>query len=305
MIFNSPKIEDKVWVDEIISKASKEQTLICADIPFGTNFLWSGMYNIKICRYKDFIVKCFGNEEDVINFTYPIGVGDVFDTLKNMLNYAFTQDKKVVFSGLTKQQTEELNILFNNKITFEENRDYAEYVYNSEDLANLAGRKYHSKRNHISKFNKLYNYSFEEINDNNFNDVIEIADNWCENNKESINSGINHEYCAIKLALQNFEKLNLKGGLLRIDNKPVSMAIGEEISKEAFVVHFEKAVEGYNGLYTVINKLFSQTLVDYKYINREEDLGIEGLRKAKLSYKPTILVEEFTSEKIGKDYVIL
>ncbi len=305
MNLNPPKIEDKIWVDEIIKKVSEKKILLCSDIPFATSYLWQKMYNIKLCRYKDFIIKSFGDEEDTISFTYPLGVGDIKDAIENIKNYAFAQGKKIVFSGLSKEQTEEINSLYDNKIEFEENRDYAEYIYNSEDLATLAGRKYHSKRNHISKFTKQYNYTFEEITKDNFEDVMKITVGWCESNNSGENNGLKHEFCAIKTALDNFDILNLRGGILKIDDKPVSMAIGEEISKDAFVVHFEKAVDGYNGLYTMINKLFAQTLTEYKYINREEDLGIEGLRKAKLSYKPTILAEEYTSVKIGIEDGIL
>ena len=305
MQFKTPNIEDKIWVDEIIQKTENEQLLLNCDVPFATNFLWKKMYNIKIGRYKDFIVKSFGNEEDTINYSYPLGVGDEEEVIKEMILFAFKNDKKVLFSGVSKEQAKVVNQVYGGTLKFEENRDYAEYIYLSDDLANLAGRKYHSKRNHISKFMKMYNYSFEQINKDNAKDAIEVAQKWCNSNGLGDNNGLTHEFCAIKNAFKYYDELQLVGGILRIDGQAVAMTVGEKVSKDTFVVHFEKAVDGFNGLYTVVNQLFAKTLTQYKYINREEDLGIEGLRKAKLSYKPTILTQEFTSSLLRKQDGIL
>ncbi len=301
MMFKTPEIQDKMWVDEIIENIPKDTKIVSGDIPFATTFLWKDLYKIKISNHKGFYIKSFGEDENTINFTYPIGNGDVAPIVKDIVNYAFENGKNLCFKGISKEQTEKLIEIFGNKISFTEDRDYAEYIYLSEKLANLGGRKLHSKRNHISKFKKTYNYTFEIINENNKKDAMEVSKLWCEQNVLGQDNGLTHEYCAIKNAFHFYDELDLLGGIIRIDGNPVAMAVGEKISKDAFVIHFEKAVTGYDGLYAMINNEFAKILTDYTYINREEDLGIEGLRKAKLSYKPDILLEEFESNIITKD----
>ena len=112
---------------------------------------------------------------------------------------------------------------------------------------------------------------------------------------------IDDETCAINMAFRSFEELKLSGGLLRVDGKPVAFTVGEEINPEVYLLHFEKALSGYEGLYAAINHEYAANhLENYRYINREEDLGIEGLRKAKLSYNPAILLEKYSATLLSE-----
>lgn len=291
--FKEPTIEDRLWVNDLVERAGKERLLLSYDVAFGTNFVWRFMYNIKICRFKNFVLKTFGSSEGKVHYAFPVGTGDIKEAFTAMLEHAEETGLKPNFGGVTKEQMEWIEAHYPGKFAFSESRDYFEYIYLSEDLAQLRGRKYHGKRNHISKFKNTYDYSFELIDDSNKKDALYVSKLWCEQNVLGNDNGLSHEICAIRESFQYFDELEFKGAIIKIDGKPVAMTAGERVCDDVFVVHFEKALPGYDGLYAAINHFFAKELIQYKYINREEDLGIEGLRKAKLSYKPAVLLEEF------------
>lgn len=291
--FKKPELDDRLWVNEII----KNQNVMNCDAPFGTTFIWKDEYGTKICHFKNFYLVAYTFDEGYIYFDYPIGNGDVKEAVEFMIAYAEENNLKYCISASGEEQAENLRKILPDDFKEESKRDNAEYIYLSEKLAYLKGRKYHSKRNHFSTFTKSYNYTTEPLCEDNFEDALKVNDAWCMERGGHNGTGHISECCAIRTAFKYFEELGFSGMLLRVDGEPVAMTMGEEISKECYVVHFEKAISGVNGAYTAINKLFSSTLTDYKYINREEDMGIEGLRKAKLSYKPEILLEKFVFSK--------
>ena len=173
-------------------------------------------------------------------------------------------------------------------------RDQADYVYESEKLATLAGKKLHGKRNHINKFQKLYpNWSYEPLNDENMEECFQMALKWRNQNGCEEDPGKNAEMCVALNALRLYKELDQRGGVLRVDGQVVAFTIGEELCEDTFVVHIEKAFADIDGAYPMINQQFVQhECTGYQYVNREDDAGSEGLRKAKLSYRPAFLVEK-------------
>ncbi len=173
-------------------------------------------------------------------------------------------------------------------------RDSFEYIYSREDLAGLSGKKYHSKRNHISSFKKKYNWSYEDLTKDNAADVLKLLTHWYNSYTEKAAETMEIEEKGIIKILTGPEIDGVRGGVLRVDRNIIAFTLGCEISDSVFDVNFEKALIEYDGAYAMINQQFVlNQLSSYKYINREEDMGIEGLRKAKLSYKPQILLEKF------------
>ncbi len=172
-------------------------------------------------------------------------------------------------------------------------RDAFDYIYLQEDLANLSGKKYHSKRNHISAFSKQYDWQFKSITKENISDVLKCAEEWYSQNSDRFDKYMQCEKEGIKLILENMDLLEVRGGAIYIGGKVVAFTLGSPINREVFDIHIEKALSQYATAYTVINNEFAKMLTDYKYINREDDLGLEGLRKAKLSYKPHILLKKY------------
>lgn len=292
--FKKPELSDRLWVKEI----TNGQNILNCDAPFGTTYIWQNEYGTKICRFKDFYIVAYTFDEGSIYFDFPIGKGDLREVLDFMINYAESNGLNYSISASGSEQAELLSgFLSTDKYNETTNRNNAEYIYLSENLAYLKGRRFHSKRNHIANFKKTYKYTTEPLNKSNFDDALKVNRMWCIEHGGHKGTGSTSEECAVLKAFRHFDELGFSGMLLRVDNKPVAMTMGEEVSKDCYVVHFEKAVSGIKGAYTAINNFFSETITNYKYINREEDLGIEGLRKAKLSYKPEILLEKYIFAK--------
>ena len=160
----------------------------------------------------------------------------------------------------------------------------------------LAGRKYHGKKNHCNAFVKEYpDYVYEEMNRSNIDECIAFGDMWCER-RMGDDPSLVCEKCAIHEALNNFEALKLRGGVIRIGGKVEAFSFGEKINDNTAVLHVEKANPEIRGLYSVINRDFAKNAWgDVTYLNREEDMGIEGLRMAKESYKPEFMVKKYST----------
>jgi hypothetical protein len=160
----------------------------------------------------------------------------------------------------------------------------------------LKGRKYHSKKNHFNSFKNSYKFIYEEINENNINDCIEFSKEWYANSEQT--ADLLKEQKVLENALNNYFKLNLIGAIIKINGKTIAFCIGEKMYKEnIFCTHFEKASSEFPAAYTAINKLFSEfSINNFEFVNREDDAGIEGLRKAKLSYYPEFILEKYYAE---------
>ena len=211
-------------------------------------------------------------------------------------------------------------------LRFEENRGDSDYIYSAESLTTLAGNQYKKKRNHVSRFNRTYsNYEIRPLTLENFADALTVEKSWlnietlgessdtdcectCEcreaawaERSEDEKSRLS-EYCAIREAIEHFDELGMKGAVLYVEGKPVGMTMASEILPGVWDTHFEKVIDEHaeNGGYAIINKLFAEKLwaTGAHLINREEDIGIEGLRKAKLSYYPQTILDK-THVRVG------
>ena len=187
----------------------------------------------------------------------------------------------------------DFKLLFGEYYEFIPQRDAFDYIYLQSDLANLSGKKYHSKRNHISAFTKKYNWRSEVISEQNIPQILECMEEWYIQNSDKMDELMLTEKDGVRFMLENMQTLNIRGLAIFIENKAVAFTLGSPINRDVFDVHIEKALPEYATAYTVINNEFAKALIDYKYINREDDLGLEGLRKAKLSYKPHILLKKY------------
>ncbi|MEI6578199.1 MAG: phosphatidylglycerol lysyltransferase domain-containing protein [Eubacteriales bacterium] len=287
--FYYPKLNDKLWVKELLSNS---QYMGC-EYSFGNMFIWSPIYNTKITRYKDFLIT--KSEGKTPSYCCPAGKGDVKSTFLELFKDAERCGHPFRMFGLSKECVVTLDEMFPNKFVFEPYRDGFDYIYLTEDLINLAGQKYHGKRNHIAAFKKSNSWSFEMINDQNIKECIKMNSEWESDNREKNPKEIDEELKAINLAFENYFDLDFIGALIRVEGKPVAFTLGEKLNDNTFCTHVEKAYADIRGAYPMINREFAaNALSGYKYVNREEDTGSEGLRKAKLSYGPAILLEKYT-----------
>lgn len=178
---------------------------------------------------------------------------------------------------------------------YQADRDSFDYIYNASDLANLQGRKYHRKRNHLNNFKKNFPaYQYRALTPDLIPECIKLAIEWCEKKNCDNDPSLECEKCAVLVGLNNFDYLQFKGGVIILDNKVEAFTFGEPLNADTAVIHVEKANPDINGLYVAINQEFCQNQwQEMQYINREEDLGIEGLRKAKESYFPVKMAEKY------------
>lgn len=204
------------------------------------------------------------------------------------------QGEEFHLAMVTPQNFARLEELYPGKFTIEYIRDVADYVYETEKLIRLAGKKYHGKKNHINKFQKTYpDWSYESINRDNVEECFQMALDWRKENECDADPGKNAEMCVTLNALRLFEELGFKGGLLRAGGKVIAFSIGEPVCDDTMVVHIEKAYAQVQGAYPMINQQFLlHEAQGYPYVNREDDAGQEGLRQAKLSYHPAFMVEK-------------
>lgn len=201
-------------------------------------------------------------------------------------------EKNMVFADLSREMIQALEEEYPGLFQEEFDRDGSDYVYETAALASLGGKKYHKKKNHVNRFKKNYHFTYEPITKENIRECMDMAEEW--RNRREMNSSLLAEARALERAFASYEEFQFQGGLLRVEGKVMAFTFGEQATEDTFVTHFEKALDEIPELYAVINQQFAQhALAGYTYVNREEDLGVEGLRKAKTSYHPVFLVEKY------------
>ncbi len=285
--FKKPTIEDKQWVDECLKYVNSFN----CEYTFGNLLVWSTSYLTTICKYKDFLLCRWGRNNNYM-YSVPIGKGDFKDAVEQIINDAKSFHITPVIYGVTENYKKLIDKYFPNRFSYEYDEGYNDYIYSVEKMAELRGKKYHGKRNHITNFKKNNpDWSFEILNQDNINECIALHSQWIKNHEDD--EDYSYEFEAVLTAFENYEKLGFVGGLIRVDGKVIAYTMGERHSDKLFVTHFEKAPAEIQGAYPIINQEFTRNcLMNYEYVNREEDLGLEGLRKAKQSYNPELFLEK-------------
>jgi hypothetical protein len=207
----------------------------------------------------------------------------------------------LIFLAAEGSRLNSFNAIFCEEFSQEESRDDFEYLYLTEKLKNLSGKKLHSKRNHISAFSKAYNWSYETLTPEVLPDLFKMADKWTNEMKPLTDdpASIEVENKAIKNYLPHMKELGLRGGLIRVDGEIVAFTFGSPINNKVFDIHSEKALPEFRTAYSVINREFvAHELTDFELVNREDDMGLEGLRKSKLSYHPDILLKKYVIKEL-------
>lgn len=289
--FKPIKIEDK----PIFDKYYKNYPPVHSDYVFTTLVSWIDY--AKFCYIiinNNLIVASKINNK--IQIKPPIGDKNknIFD---EVLKLAKQQESEYPFGVIDKNTK---NWLENNYPNLEliPTRDYFDYVYNSTDLAELAGSNYSKIRNRLNKFKKNNEYSVESITEDNMKDIREFLKRWClwkDCDKDPL---LENEKKAILYSMENFFDLKLSGLSMIVNGDIEAISVFEKMSNDTAIVHYEKGSPDYDGIYKAINQETAKILQkDFKYINRESDMGVSGLRKAKLSYKPVFMIEVYTAIK--------
>lgn len=289
-----PEAEDEDWINSCIAVSGT----MASDASFANIYLLRNKYSTKISRYKDFIIRKYSGKGARCGYTFPLGKGDVAKALAEIEKDAKECGERLQFAFVTEEQKEVLENVMPARFCYSSDAGDSDYIYLRSELASLSGKAFHKKKNHFSKFVRTYpDYKYYEIGACNIYDAQKVADAWYYEHLQDEDASQLAEYKAIKEALENFEELGLIGGIIYVNDSPCAMTIASKINENTVDVHFEKAVGEYalNGGYAAINKLFSEELDGVTWLNREEDIGIEGLRKAKLSYRPKIMLKKYSA----------
>lgn len=289
-----PEAEDEDWINSCIAVSGT----MASDASFANIYLLRNKYSTKISRYKDFIIRKYYGKGARCGYTFPLGKGDVAKALAEIEKDAKECGERLQFAFVTEEQKEVLENAMPARFCYSSDAGDSDYIYLRSELASLSGKAFHKKKNHFSKFVRTYpDYKYYEIGACNIYDAQKVADAWYYEHLQDEDASQLAEYKAIKEALENFEELGLIGGIIYVNDSPCAMTIASKINENTVDVHFEKAVGEYalNGGYAAINKLFSEKLDGVTWLNREEDIGIEGLRKAKLSYRPKIMLKKYSA----------
>lgn len=294
--FQPIEIEDK----DIITSHTMPSNYKNCDYSFANICSWRFLYDSEFAVVDGLLLIRFWIENKTrVAYMTPTGQGNLQTAIDLLEADSLALGHPLCMLGVTPEAKEELEKAMPGEFFYIPERDYFDYIYLREDLATLKGKKYQAKRNHINNFNKKYTYEYVPITPDLVPKCLQLECKWFNANREEKGEEeLNDERRSMIYALNHFDALGLIGGAICIDHQIVAFSFGAPINHNTFGVHVEKADVAYEGAYAVINKEFASHLPEkYIYVNREEDLGIPGLRKAKLSYNPYILLEKSAAIK--------
>jgi hypothetical protein len=294
MDFSEITLSSKTEFDHYIKKHNVQ----ISELTFTNFFAWRYFYKFRYAVIADLLC--------VISFPCKgeafamMPIGDVTEerfeaAFSELKKYFIENGRKLIFKRITKDELKFFSGLGVGEESFVLDRDNSDYLYNTGDLINLRGKRYDGKRNHINKFNKLYTYEYVPLDCSLLDECSRIMEEWCAEKNCNCQEGDYCERLANMELLKNFRTLGCKGALIKTDGKFEAFTVGEMLTGDTAVIHIEKAKSSIEGLYTLINQQFAlREWSGTSYINREQDLGEPGIRKAKLSYHPVRLIEKYT-----------
>lgn len=289
--FRKATLADKGELETIINSYSSRSV----DYAFQNLVLWADYFGTEVAVLNETLLIKYSDD----CYAFPIGK-HVHDAIIALMEDAKMRGKQFKLSCSAGDEFEYIKCIFPEIFRFEEDRNSAEYLYDINRMCSLEGRKLHQKRNNIHRFEENYpNWSFEPITKDNIEDCSKMSKLWYAQNREFAGEdSLTHEEKALNECLDNYEAFGMDGGLIKNGEEILAFTIGRRIGQsDALDINFEKSFNSIQGGYTIIFREFSKYLrdkyPDLKYLNREEDMGLAGLRKAKLSYQPDILLEKF------------
>ncbi|MFV0545540.1 MAG: DUF2156 domain-containing protein [Bacteroides sp.] len=288
--FKEIQLEDKTLITSFTANGHRRN----CDLSFSNLCSWKFLYHTQVALIDGFLAFKFWVNGKLF-YMMPLGEGFIKPVVQRLMQDAQQEQQSFCMLGVCERTRTELEELFPDTFSFSSDRNYSDYLYLRTDLSTLSGKKYQSKRNHVNRFrNTNPDYEYVPITPERIEECLELEAKWCKVNNCDQMEGVGNERQSLTYALTHFQELGLQGGLLRVNGVIVAFTYGMPINGDTFCVHAEKADTTVDGAYAMINYEFANHIPEhYLYINREEDLGIEGLRKAKLSYQPTIILDKY------------
>lgn len=280
---------------EVITSYTLPSDYKNCDFAFANMCSWRFLYDSEFAVADDFLLIRFWIEDHSrLVYMVPVGFGNMQQAIQLLEKDSLAHGHPLCMLGVTPDAQERLEEAFPYDFKYIPERDYYDYIYLREDLQELKGKKYQAKRNHINKFIDKYSYKYLPITPELVPECLELESKWFYANQEkNEDDELSDERRSLIYALKHYDELGLIGGGLCVNGEIAAFTFGSPINHNTFGVHVEKADVSYEGAFTMINKEFVTRLPEqYVYINREEDLGLPGLRQSKMSYHPAILLEK-------------
>jgi len=266
-----------------------------SELTFTNLFIWREAYGLRLSRVGEAVAIFSWRADPEDSFLFPpLGAGANVEAVRRCLSHMAESGHRAVMARVTKEDLARLG-LGEEEFQVEPDRDSWDYVYRVEDLVQLSGNRYHRKRNHIEQFSGRHEFTYRPLTRELVPACLELQDRWCDEKHCDLVATLRAEGRAVKEVLENVEVLGVTGGCIEVDGRIEAFTLGELLNSETVVIHIEKANAAFHGLYQVINQQFlEKQWSGVRYVNREQDMGVSGLRKAKEWYYPDHMVEKFT-----------
>lgn len=285
-------IDKKDYLNTFLEKANSENS----ELTFTNLFMWRKSYNVKFSVISDCLVIISKHGENPTIIYFPIGDGDKISCLNEVISAYKNEDILIRISN--DSDLERFKSAFGNKFEITEDTNSFDYVYRVQDLSELKGKKYHAKRNFTNRFENKYNYIFEIMTSAQKDECLSLYKKWLKEKEDDI-PGLDESFEAVSELLDNWESLDITGACLRVEGKMVAFSFGEPMisAKNTVVIHFEHADTTFEGSFPMMNRQFLLNCwQDFEFVNREEDMGLPGLKKAKESYYPCHMAKKYLAK---------
>lgn len=270
----------------------KKYPPLISEFTFTNLFAWRHAYRFCVSALEDFLL-IISLKGDALHIFDPLGPADKKQAVIHKCLSSSLQGRAIKFIRLP----EATAALFKGDSCFkvEEDRNNFDYLYLTRDLTEIKGKDFDGKRNFIKRFKERYSFRYKRITKANVKECLSFQEEWCLAKDCQRTEGLEREKEAMREMLENFESLGIQGGMLDINKRVGAVTLGEKLNPQTFVIHMEKANDSFIGIYQAVNQFFAADAAkDLKYINREQDLGVPGLRQAKESYHPCAMVKKYT-----------
>ena len=295
--FHPITIDDFAWAAPIM----RASNYMCCGYSFVTQFMWSRTYNTHIAPFDGWALIRSDVGQDLY-YLWPAGSeGDERAAIEAMEADAAALGRRFCLYSVTLEAKTRLEEWYPGRFTITSDRADYDYLYEQANLAELPGRRFQKKRNHVSRFiRENPDWQFHPLTAADLPAVRAFNDGWSQLYENRSNPGIQAEHEAIELLFEHFDRLDLRGGYVTAGGRIVAFSFGSPINDRVFDTHVEKALYDVTGAYNIINREMARNVcAGFDLINREDDVGDEGLRAAKLSYNPDIIEPKYLAASNG------
>lgn len=287
---------------ELFNQYLKRKCSQNSEFTFTNLFMWRKSYDMRYVILNDMLCIMPQHKGGPRSATFPVGfIGedgkekDIVPVIEELLAYFKDIGAEPLIRLYDDITVQKLTQAFPGKFLITEDMGSFDYVYSVQELSNLSGKRFHAKKNHVNKFMRLYPWEYRPISSENVAECLRVFEQWYQNRADEV-AGLDEEYEAVRELFSNWDKLDVSGGSLWVDGSMIAFSVGEPLCDRMAVIHLEHADTAYEGAFAMMNQQFLKNRwQEFEYVNREEDMGIPGMRKAKESYHPVFMVKKYVA----------